>query len=119
MDKGSPRAETSCERRYRRSTKTAKTKVAKQRENDEERSPLSLWAKLRAISSPSRDTKPVNALCHAVAGPHVAQPTCESNLSRVLPMISMGMFRLAHGDVVPTPVSCENNVGRRVGLKHR
>jgi len=50
-----------------------------------------------------QNTKPVNALCYAVAGPHVAQLTCESSLSRVLPTISMGMFRLAHSGVVARP----------------
>jgi hypothetical protein len=109
MDKGSPKVD-----------KIANKGITAPREHKKRREmSTSLWAHLRAISSPSRDTKPVNALCHAVAGPHVAQPTCELNLSRVLPMISIGMFRLAHGDVVPAPVSCESIVGRRVGLEHR
>ena len=39
-DEGSPRVEINRERRSRRSTKATKTKVARQRENDEEGSPL-------------------------------------------------------------------------------
>lgn len=62
--------------------RTPKTNVARQRDDDKEKSPIQcglIWVRFRQ----GRNTKPVNALCHAVAGPHVALPTCESNLSRV------------------------------------
>lgn len=62
--------------------RTPKTNVARQRDDGKEKSPILcglIWVCFRQ----GRNTKPVNALCHAVADPHVALPTCESNLSRV------------------------------------